>query len=224
MLLPVLSKAREKARATSCINNLKQIGIGVSLYADENDDFVLAADMDISGSWLPWHDFAFNNLDGMTSLPTYRCPSLSGDELFNPFGGTNDVTETSYMMNCMQPGNSNWNGMPAISVSPALASGWTTDAMSRAIRSTRVDNPSSKLYIMDSVSNMSSSSNSNLGIIRDDQTDYGTIEPPEAGNAGASDRQVGYHHSGRYNAVFGDMHVESLVFADPDSWWVIAED
>ena len=40
MLLPALSKAREKARAISCINNLKQICLGNVLYTTDNDDFL----------------------------------------------------------------------------------------------------------------------------------------------------------------------------------------
>ena len=38
MLLPALSKAREKARAISCTNQAKQLGLVFALYIDENDD------------------------------------------------------------------------------------------------------------------------------------------------------------------------------------------
>ena len=40
MLLPALSKAREKARCISCVNLLKQIGLSQQLYADDNDGFI----------------------------------------------------------------------------------------------------------------------------------------------------------------------------------------
>ncbi|MCQ2403021.1 MAG: prepilin-type N-terminal cleavage/methylation domain-containing protein [Lentisphaeria bacterium] len=41
MLLPALSKAREKARAISCISNLKQIGLMNAIYMNDSDDFSL---------------------------------------------------------------------------------------------------------------------------------------------------------------------------------------
>ncbi len=35
MLLPALSKAREKARQISCVNNMKQLTLGMHMYADD---------------------------------------------------------------------------------------------------------------------------------------------------------------------------------------------
>jgi prepilin-type N-terminal cleavage/methylation domain-containing protein/prepilin-type processing-associated H-X9-DG protein len=38
MLLPALAKAKAKARQTTCLNNLKQTGLGCALYREDNND------------------------------------------------------------------------------------------------------------------------------------------------------------------------------------------
>ena len=43
MLLPALSKAREKAKATTCINNLKQCILYATMYANDFGDYLPAA-------------------------------------------------------------------------------------------------------------------------------------------------------------------------------------
>ena len=40
MLMPALSKAREKARAISCVNNVKTFGLAYAMYADDFDDLI----------------------------------------------------------------------------------------------------------------------------------------------------------------------------------------
>ncbi len=45
ILFPVFSQAREKARQTSCISNIKQIGLAAVLYSQDYDELVAPAEM-----------------------------------------------------------------------------------------------------------------------------------------------------------------------------------
>ncbi len=88
MLLPALNRARERARAISCLNNLKQLGVGFHMYSDESEGWALAA-MDVATATKggkSWPD-RFVELKYIPDLKPACCPGspYSPAEL-NPLG------------------------------------------------------------------------------------------------------------------------------------------
>jgi prepilin-type N-terminal cleavage/methylation domain-containing protein len=63
LLLPALAKAKERAKRTHCINNIKQLYLGCTMYAGDNDDFYPAW----GGNPAPYNARAKNNV----WLPSY---------------------------------------------------------------------------------------------------------------------------------------------------------
>ena len=82
MLLPALAKAKEKARKSYCLNNLHQMGIGLSLYAQENNDLIPRGD---TGDLSSWWKLLTPQLGGRATnefdrVKIYLCPSYPTKE------------------------------------------------------------------------------------------------------------------------------------------------
>ena len=77
MLLPALNNAREKAGASNCINNLKQIGTSINFYVSENKDTFFPGTMNTSSPKIYWLGLlvqtGYMKVDKKASL--LRCPT-----------------------------------------------------------------------------------------------------------------------------------------------------
>lgn len=98
LLLPVLSRAKEKARATTCLNNMRQIGIASTLYTGEFRDIIVPMASVVNPvpadrlipyqQYLWWPDILRPYTKGGPKL--YSCPDVfptqAGVTLTNLFG------------------------------------------------------------------------------------------------------------------------------------------
>jgi prepilin-type N-terminal cleavage/methylation domain-containing protein/prepilin-type processing-associated H-X9-DG protein len=82
LLFPVFSQARERARRTSCLSNLKQIGLGVQMYVQDHDgrvpicnDNTTPSTADDNGYWwVTLHKYTKND-------QVFVCPSWHKTDL-----------------------------------------------------------------------------------------------------------------------------------------------
>jgi prepilin-type N-terminal cleavage/methylation domain-containing protein len=84
LLLPVLSHSKERARRTHCKSNLRQVGMALHFYAEQNRDLLpdcTTNNLKFHGSYWPWdlHTNLVNELaaNGTTRKVLY-CPSNAG--------------------------------------------------------------------------------------------------------------------------------------------------
>ena len=87
LLLPALARAKKNAKRTSCINNVRQQGIGLVIYADDNGDFYPV--------WPTWVAYGGQTATISPGDPHYAQVTANGgnvlatDRPLNPYMGNN---------------------------------------------------------------------------------------------------------------------------------------
>jgi len=213
-LLPAVSKAREKVREISCVNNLKQIGYASFSYCDDFNDYVMPAIFKEGGNEYSWLVYLYNVDESIANRSSLQCPSLKDEQNFIPHGKNHFPDKTmdkaSYVMNTIKQGE--WAGS-SINSPPHFSQGWG-DGSDKPIKIQQAAPPWEKIYIIDSYAGLSGADASSLRSFL--ETDHG----PFPVDTGTDCRDVGYQHCRAFNALFGDAHAGKVEESGHDQWAV----
>ncbi len=154
MLLPALAKAKSKAKMTTCINNMRQLGIATLMYVGEYNKYpgCLFAQ---GGFRYVWPLRLFTQMG--TNRAVFSCPAARTDSWWdtnmnktlgavNMYGGGRDpwgISETALF----SMGYNDWGAFPAFS---DKGLGGDVDTISYEVRESAVKSPSEMIMLADS--------------------------------------------------------------------------
>ncbi len=140
ILLPALGKARKQAQATVCLSNLKQIGLVLYMYHDDNNGYI-SRDIDRAAWFLVFMPYLGENkpdVNDYREVEIYNCPGFpnSGSGMPNSIYGFSDGVPNSlqsvdYVVNA-------WEGDGIQTKGPT--------------KITKIDKPSDTVYLADNES------------------------------------------------------------------------
>ena len=187
MLLPALNKAREKARAISCANNLKQIGLGFALYCDDN------------GGYFP-----------MVVYPSYAVAEMWMSQVGAYVGNSAKQFE------CPSTASTLKSTMPVLDfVCGGAATGGKTGTLSYVPNGFVVELYVSAAGEIRHVLNSSIPNSSDVGLLFELHTDLKNRYSTHQLNSAITDsnmleKKTGDHHSDGTNVLWADGHVNHL--------------
>lgn len=204
MLLPALAKAKEKAKQTACINNLRQIGIATTMYSDDfkvypgclwkfgaNYAFVWPQRLlsEMGNARKAFHCPAAA-LDSSWDRDLNKAPNGLGAQAIPPatgfdFYGIGKNTRFSY-------GYNDWGLKQG---TPCLGLGGDVNDSANLVKATQVKNPTDMIMLADSKPN----------------GDFdGSIDPVVRSPDNANGEQwPSNRHGGRTDLMFCDGHAEN---------------
>jgi len=202
MLLPALGSARDRAKAISCTNNMKQLGLGLGSYSNDYDDylppqfgsgsygyplwtFALLGDNSAVYPTNPWNTY-LKKTGPYFTIKQFQCPTMRGVYKLDGTDGW-------------------WNWYPHYGLNVNIYNG-TKDPNYDSRRISNFRNPSSKKYLADSCNCSSGVSVETQGFWRWRATS--TTASSSYGNVAA-------RHFSKANVLHLDLSVSAYKVPDP---------
>ncbi len=136
ILLRALSRARESGRRTACASNMRQIGFGLIMYSNENNEGFPTGGVAVGDAMT---SFSLIYPDYVSERKAFRCPS---DSIFvTPDNNADIAANTAFTKNQCSYGYDNRHG-PAHDPGVAIAGDRPTNAAGAAGRQTSSNNNS----------------------------------------------------------------------------------
>ena len=141
MLLPALAKAKDKAKGAACKNNLKQLGIALTIYADDNKYFPPTLDGDANtpavfyGACI-WPSCLRSTMYKSSTTAVFRCPAApDAANWISQFGSgapetygylANEFPWQATGTNYMSYGYNPWGSVDYVGGKPWGLGGWSS--------------------------------------------------------------------------------------------------
>jgi len=186
--LPAISGAMAKAKSSECVNNLRQIGTAMNLFASENNGYLpYASGPNAAGTG---NSFGFNNWEA----PLAVIMGVGTGSVSFPSKDSFQNAKAKHPFNC-----------------PACKTGFRTyTANMRGMGFL----PGGNAYPQRKIASLVKSSQ--LILVADDT--FGDPAPANSGTDYFDEsnytNRIGIRHGGRANALFGDFHVESITVSN----------
>jgi prepilin-type N-terminal cleavage/methylation domain-containing protein/prepilin-type processing-associated H-X9-DG protein len=110
ILFPVFAQARDKARATSCLSNCRQIGVAFQMYTQDYDEY-----LPLTTYPMPENSWTDRVQSYIKSRQILRCPSDASQNWNQPLPNEKEVRRTSYFLNAWMAGTNVYGSVAAIS-------------------------------------------------------------------------------------------------------------